>query len=197
MRGRAVLRLGMVIGALLALTACGQMEGIKKQLGMTKQAPDEFRVVSRAPLSLPPEFTLRPPAPGAVRPQEGSATDRARQAIFRIDQPESKSDVFDRTFQVDGRSLGEVSLLKAAGADKIDPDIRLVVNRETNLINAGSDDFVESLIFWRDKEMPGTIIDASAEARRLRENAALGKNVTSGETPTIERRKKGLFEGLF
>lgn len=197
MRGRAVLRLGMVIGTLLALTACGQMEGIKKQLGMTKQAPDEFRVVSRAPLSLPPEFTLRPPAPGAVRPQEGSATDRARQAIFRIDQPESKSDVFDRTFQVDGRSLGEVSLLKAAGADKIDPDIRLVVNRETNLINAGSDDFVESLIFWRDKEMPGTIIDASAEARRLRENAALGKNVTSGETPTIERRKKGLFEGLF
>ncbi|MEE8188562.1 MAG: DUF3035 domain-containing protein [Kiloniellales bacterium] len=197
MRGRAVLRLGMVIGALLALTACGQMEGIKKQLGMTKQAPDEFRVVSRAPLSLPPEFTLRPPAPGAVRPQEGSATDRARQAIFRIDQPESKSDVFDRTFQVDGRSLGEVSLLKAAGADKIDPDIRLVVNRETNQINAGSDGFVETLIFWRDKEMPGTIIDASAEARRLRENAALGKNVTSGETPTIERRKKGLFEGLF
>lgn len=197
MRGRAVLRLGMVIGALLALTACGQMEGIKKQLGMTKQAPDEFRVVSRAPLSLPPEFTLRPPAPGAVRPQEGSATDRARQAIFRIDQPESKSDVFDRTFQVDGRSLGEVSLLKAAGADKIDPDIRLVVNRETNQINAGSDGFVEALIFWRDKEMPGTIIDASAEARRLRENAALGKNVTSGETPTIERRQKGLFEGLF
>jgi hypothetical protein len=187
----------MVIGALLALTACGQMEGIKKQLGMTKQAPDEFRVVSRAPLSLPPEFTLRPPAPGAVRPQEGSATDRARQAIFRIDQPESKSDVFDRTFQVDGRSLGEVSLLKAAGADKIDPDIRLVVNRETNQINAGSDGFVETLIFWRDKEMPGTIIDASAEARRLRENAALGKNVTSGETPTIERRQKGLFEGLF
>ena len=197
MKGRAVLRLGMVIGALFALTACGQMEGIKKQLGMTKQSPDEFRVVSRAPLALPPEFMLRPPAPGVARPQEGTATDRARQAIFRISQPESKSDVFEQTLRADGRSLGEVSLLKAAGADKIDPDIRLVVNRETSQINAGSDSFVEALIFWRDKETPGAIIDASAEAARLRENAALGKSVTEGETPTIERRDKGLFEGLF
>ena len=35
------------------------------------------------------------------------------------------------------------------------------------------------------------------ESRRLRENAALGKDVTAGETPTIERRKKALFEDLF
>ncbi|MCH8926537.1 MAG: DUF3035 domain-containing protein, partial [Proteobacteria bacterium] len=33
--------------------------------------------------------------------------------------------------------------------------------------------------------------------KRLRENAALGKAVTAGRTPTIERKSKALFEGLF
>ena len=67
MQGLGVVRLVLVASAVFALTAC---EGVKKQFGLTKQSPDEFRVVARAPLSLPPDFTLRPPEPGAVRPQD-------------------------------------------------------------------------------------------------------------------------------
>ena len=52
-------------------------------------------------------------------------------------------------------------------------------------------------MFWREEVPPGRIIDADAEAKRLRENAALGKPVTAGETPTIERKKKALLEGIF
>jgi len=39
-------------------------------LGMTKVVPDEFRVVTKAPLTVPPDYSLRPPAPGEPRPQE-------------------------------------------------------------------------------------------------------------------------------
>ncbi len=39
------------------LCACGLT---KKDLGLEKNAPDEMKVVSRAPLSIPPEFGLRP-----------------------------------------------------------------------------------------------------------------------------------------
>ncbi len=186
------LRIAGAIALILALSAC---EGVKKQLGMTKQSPDEFKVVSRAPLTVPPDFTLRPPQPGMARPQEGTVTQQARKVVFRLEQP--KEPTLEERFEADGRSLGELSLLKAAGADKADPDIRLIVDRETQQINAESEDFIEALVFWREKAEPGRVVDASEEARRLRENAALGKSVTTGETPTIERRRKALLEGLF
>ena len=192
MRREMGLRIAGAISLILALSAC---EGVREQLGLNKQSPDEFRVISRAPLSLPPDFTLRPPEPGIPRPQEGTATQQARKAVFRLEQP--KTQPLSEQVKADGRTLGELSLLKAAGADKIDPGIRQTIDFETRQINAESDDFIEALVFWRDKETPGRVVDATAEAKRLRANAALGRAVTAGETPTIERKSKGLFEGLF
>ena len=191
MAGLGVIRLACAAGLILALGAC---EGVKKQLGMTKQSPDEFRVVARAPLSLPPDFSLRPPQPGAVRPQEGTPAQQARQAIFRV---EDKKITAPEPLAVDsGRSRGELSFLKAAGADNVDKDIRTVVDREADSLQ-GDETFLQSLVFWREEDKPGTIVDADGEARRLRENSALGKDVSEGETPSIERRQKALFEGIF
>ncbi len=192
MRYEIGLRIAGAISLILALSAC---EGIQEQFGLTKQSPDEFRVVSRAPLSLPPDFTLRPPEPGIARPQEGTATQQARSAVFRLEQP--KTQPLNERVNADGRTLGELSLLKAAGADKIDPGIRRAIDLETQQLNSESEDFIEALVFWRDKEIPGRVVDATAEAKRLRENAAFGKAVTAGETPTIERKRKALLEGLF
>jgi len=48
---------------------------------MDRVGPDEFAVESRAPLTIPPEYDLRPPQPGAPRPQEGTAADKARKVI--------------------------------------------------------------------------------------------------------------------
>lgn len=45
--------------AVLALSACA---GVKDKMGLAKQSPDEFMVMSRAPLSLPPDYTERPVA---------------------------------------------------------------------------------------------------------------------------------------
>ncbi|HEY5599008.1 MAG TPA: DUF3035 domain-containing protein [Kiloniellales bacterium] len=187
-----VSRVSVVVALAVTLAAC---EGIKKQLGQTKQPPDEFRVVSRAPLTLPPDFTLRPPEPGATRPQEGTTAEQARQAIFRVEEPQVAP--VPAAAVADGRSAGEQSLLRAAGAENADPNIRQLVERETLRLNDESEGFIDSLIFWRDKEVPGVVVDAQSEAQRLRENAALGKEATSGQTPTIERRKKAIFEGIF
>ncbi len=192
MRHGVGMRIAGAVAMILALGAC---QGVRDQLGLSKQSPDEFKVVARAPLTLPPEFTLRPPEPGIPRPQEGTTAQQARQAIFRLEQP--KAQPLEQEIGVDGRSRGELSLLKAAGADKIDPAIRRTIDSETQRLNAESDDFIDALVFWRKKEEPGLVVDAAEEAKRLRENAALGKPVTAGETPTIERRKKALFEGIF
>ena len=42
----------------LAVSACNTVT--KKDLGLVKEAPNEFMVMSRAPLSLPPEYDVRP-----------------------------------------------------------------------------------------------------------------------------------------
>ena len=47
-------------------------------LGLDKQAPDEFSVVARAPLELPPDYSLRPPRAGTLRPQDLTPTETAR-----------------------------------------------------------------------------------------------------------------------
>jgi hypothetical protein len=64
-------------GALL-LPGCTDL---KRSIGLEKTSPDEFAVESRAPLTMPPDFELRPPQPGVARPQEKSSGQQARQVI--------------------------------------------------------------------------------------------------------------------
>ena len=66
------------IGCGLLLSGCS---GLRQAIGMDRVGPDEFAVESRAPLTIPPEFDLRPPQPGAARPQDVTAAEKARKAI--------------------------------------------------------------------------------------------------------------------
>jgi hypothetical protein len=52
-------------------------------------------------------------------------------------------------------------------------------------------------VFWRTPEQPGVVLDPAREQQRLRENAALGREQTVGDTPIIQRRRRGLLEGIF
>lgn len=45
------------------LSACSDM---KKSLGIENSAPNEFMVTTRAPLTLPPDFDLRPVSSGSA-----------------------------------------------------------------------------------------------------------------------------------
>ena len=76
---RAAAHVVFVAATVISLAAC---ENMKNQLGLGKQSPDEFSVVTRAPLTLPPNYALRPPAPGERRPQETTMQERAKLAIY-------------------------------------------------------------------------------------------------------------------
>lgn len=181
-----------LLGAAFAVSGC---ENVKQQFGMAKSPPDEFKVVSRAPLTVPPNFSLRPPEPGAARPQEGTPRDQARRTVFRIEDRQQRS--VDEVIPADGRSQAERALLMQAGVAEAEPDIRQVVNRETSQLNEADESLIDDLVFWRADEPPGEVVDAGAESRRLREAQALGEPVTGADAPTIERREKGLLEGIF
>ena len=72
-----------------------------------------------------------------------------------------------------------------------------VIDSETDRINAESEEFLEYLVFWKDKPPAGVLVDPEAEARRLQENATLGRGATEGQTPTIQRKEEALFENIF
>ena len=207
----------------LALAAC---EGVKQELGLTKQPPDEFAVVaSKAPLVVPPDFTLRPPRPGAPRPQEPQPAEAAKNALMASAQPDSRGRTLTaqpgasgprqfaavgpatgpvvfgapppRTAAPAGPSQGEKALLSQAGTDAANPSIRDIVNRESALLADADRSFADKLIFWQEPAPPGVVVDAEAEAKRLRENAAVGRTAAEGESPIVVRRKRGWLEGIF
>ena len=182
----------LAVSGVLLLAGCS---GVQEQFSLTSTPPDEFKVTTRAPLALPPDFNLRPPAPGEPRPQEGTATQQAKQVIFRAS--DNADLALEEAMPSDGRSMGERALLVEAQADQAQAGIRQVVEQESKTLREDDGYLYDVLVFWRDEEPPGQIIDAEAEAKRLQENAALGKPVTAGETPTIERRKKAFLEGIF
>lgn len=82
----------LLAGASAMLAACGG-GGV-----FNRERPDEFAVQRQAPLVVPPDFTLTPPAPGAPRPTEGTASEQALEALFGGPAPRSRveASVIDR-----------------------------------------------------------------------------------------------------
>ena len=175
-----------LILALFAFAASGCSDA-RRALGLEKSPPDEFQVVSRAPLTLPPDYSLRPPQPGAPRPQERSVQDTARTAVTGIIAGGGSA----------SSSAGEKALLTRAGTAQANPDIRELVGREAGELAAADETLVDRLIFWRKPQDRSPVVDAQKEAQRIRENQALGRPVSEGDTPTITRRKLGPLEGIF
>ena len=182
------------VACLLALAGC---ENAKNALGMTKQAPDEFAVVTRAPLSIPPDFGLRPPQPGAERPQEQTPRNRARELLLgRQGQPDPQA-AAEQAVASGKYARGEAAILQRAGALDADPSIRQKIDSESTAIAASERGFMDNILFWQERQPPGQIVDAAQEARRLREAAALGDAPNKGDVPVIERRERGWLEGIF
>jgi hypothetical protein len=106
----------LLAGASAMLAACGGGTGV-----FNRERPDEFAVQRQAPLVVPPDFTLTPPAPGAPRPSEGTASEQALEALFGGPAP---------------RSRVETSVLDRAGSAA--PNIRSVVgDNDTNTVAKG------------------------------------------------------------
>ena len=168
------------MAALLALSACDR---IRQVSGLEKQSPDEFVVVTRAPLSLPPDYGLRPPRPGAARPQETEVATEAQDLLAPREEAPASS--------------GETELLEASRAADADPDIRRKLDRDASILSADDKGLVERILSRDDDSRSEAVVDAKREAERLRENAERGKAPTEGATPRIERRSRGWLEGLF
>ncbi len=174
----------------MALFVAGCEANLGSMFGYERSGPDEFSVVKRAPLTLPPDFGLRAPDPGADELNRVTARATAKSALIGGDLTPRQQQRLVREKVAKGNSPGEVALLAKANALNADPDIRRIVDDESNSLARENEDFVDDLLFWKEKQLPGAVVDATGEAKRLQENSSLGRPVTEGETPTITTQKE-------
>ena len=138
---------------------------LTRTFGLDRQTPDEFTVTTRAPLSIPPDFSLPPPSPGASRPQEVSTQSAAEAAL-------APQTALGGTAGSD--SAGQDALVRQAGPGA-PAGIRHQVDQEVGL-DRPRQGFADALIFWRPAAPSGTALDPVGESQRLRRDAALGQS---------------------
>src|SRR5512143_1277174 len=78
MRSRQFLHLVIFCGIAAGLTGC---DTLRNAAGEGKDSPDEFAVVTKAPLVIPPDFNLHPPAAGAAPTNQVAPTQAAQAAL--------------------------------------------------------------------------------------------------------------------
>jgi hypothetical protein len=176
----------LLLGCALTLLGGCSSDKLARTFGLTRDAPDEYTVTTRAPLSMPPDYNLRPPRPGAPRPQEQSEREQAAEALvpqLALGAPQGSA------------SPGQSALVQEAGP-AAPSDIRRRIDQETNRANS-DDSFIDKVLYWRKPNSQHVQVDPGKESQRLRENAALGEKPDVGTTPIIQQKNEGWFTHLF
>jgi hypothetical protein len=144
--------LAAIVGAGFTLQGC---ESIRQATGAVKQAPDEFTVLTKAPLVIPPDYNLRPPQPGVASRNEVDPDQQAQAALF-APSPADQAAALDSSY-----SDGEKLLLAKSSALGTDPNIRRTVNAD-----AGEDDqgpaFASKVLFEGAMPPPPRAVAAAA-----------------------------------
>ncbi|MFM2128594.1 MAG: hypothetical protein RL477_140 [Pseudomonadota bacterium] len=170
---------------LLAALAVSGCSGARQTLGLVRTSPDEFAVVAKPPLVLPPDFGLRPPVPGA--PPTAAQANPVAQAATALAAPVPTPNANAAPAGRAGLTAAENALLGAAGVAATDPGIRQRVDLESAQLAEKDRGFVGRLLSF---QRPPEAVDPFAEAERLR---AAGQPVTTGPQPTARRSGGGLL----
>ena len=161
----------MAIFASSIILGCTQTT---KALGIKKNAPNEFNILTKAPLVVPPEYNLRPPQIGTSSSENNYSQESAREALLgNIDEVEP--------------TRGEVVLMSKAGVGSANPEIRLEIDG-SNSVERKSRGFSDQVLFWKDGSSissNSTPMDSDVEAKRLEAiiSATGGKDVKITKRP--------------
>ncbi len=131
-------KLALIIGLSFALSNC---QSVREATGVAKLAPDEFTVLTKAPLIVPPDYNLRPPQPGAADRNLSSPADMARNALFQQQDAATAAARLGQDY-----SEGERMLLARTGASLADPAIRQQIRIDSGQTDQG-DEFARGVLF--------------------------------------------------
>lgn len=166
----------ITLAALIVATGGTACQSTTKALGLNSAAPNEFNILTKAPLVVPPEYNLRPPQVGASSAENNYSQQAARRALIGdIDEAEP--------------TRGEIVLMTKAGVGRANQEIRLEIDGQ-NSVERKSDGFTNRVMFWKDGavQLPtGGALDPEAEAKRLESI----RSATGGGEVKIMRKPGG------
>ncbi len=167
--------IGLTALAAAALISTG-CSSAGKALGARGNAPNEFNIITKPPLVVPPEYNLRPPRLGELNVEEKFATVAARKALIGDIDPAKPSQ-------------GEAVLIAKAGGGRADPAIRVIIDGQNSIVRKNRG-FTDRVLFWKDGKAygpDGQPLDPDQEQRRMKAISS----ATGGGTVEIKRRPTG------
>jgi len=198
-RVRSSLLLVAVLG--VATLPLGGCDSFNRAIGKTRVIPDEFQVVSNAPLAIPPDYALRPPRVGNG-PEQANPTDQARETVFRAGDTASQQPA--PVAPSPSMSAGEQDLLRQAGATNAPSDIRRTVDADPTEGVPFDRGLVDKLLFWSGPTTPPSnqTLNPGEEQSRIRVAQSVARPggpaaapPADAPVPTFERgqKKSGWF----
>ncbi|MEL6978686.1 MAG: DUF3035 domain-containing protein [Pseudomonadota bacterium] len=161
-KGASAARALLVVVIAGLATGCSSFN-LREELGLIGEGPDAFTVVKKKPLEMPADMdTLPTPQPGAPSLVDPRPVDDAQIALKGTATP---------TTVAAAPSGGEAALLRAAGAEQADPEIREKLIEDSE----ATDQRLLDAIIPSMREEDRTL-DPAAEAERLAEEARRTKN---------------------
>lgn len=171
---------------ILLLNGCGE---VKEKIGIIQKAPDEFQVYESKPLSVPPNFELRPPAEGEILTNE-----RDQNIIFT-----------DENNIDENLTLNDEILLIAVGEKKIEQNIRKIINKE-NSIQEVDKSLLDKIInfepiFEVEEDKESQNINAEEEKKRIEdlksEIQSIETNLEDTENNNVTDEEKSFLDEIF
>jgi hypothetical protein len=178
-------RIAAILTLGLALIGC---ESIRQATGAAKAPPDEFTVLTKAPLIIPPDYNLRPPQPGVASRNEIDPDDQARAALF----PQNAAAAVAALGV--NYSDGEKLLLTKTNALSVDPNIRRSITSDVGQEDQGPG-FAQKVLY-QGANAPAGSAPAAAAAPANAMPAAAPANAMPAAAPATGRMPNGvLYEG--
>lgn len=187
--------------ALAAAFLVGACADVRQSLGLDIRPPDEFKVVSRAPLAIPESLDDLPALrPGAPRPQEIQPVAQAQTALFGDALPEGRSGEGEKVLVAAaiGHALTTTGHLVVGSDVEVRPDIRARIDAEHRFILDDAT-WIEEINPVTDYGDPTeVVVDAVKERQRLQTAAALGLPPNEGdfESYVVPHEEKALLQGV-
>jgi len=168
--------------AALALCLCAGLlsgcDSLRDAAGLTKKSPDEFAVTTKAPLVIPPDFSLRPPLPGAPPSNTRDPSSNAEMALFANADPQTVANGMTGNF-----TPGEKMLLANAKTQNSDPAIRARLNADQRATVQNADrSFTDRLLLTRATPDNGKPVNADAEIAKGSKAAAAAAKARKKES---------------
>ena len=170
---------------ILFLSSCSNST---KTINFKSESPDEFAILRKEPLVIPPNFNLRPPSVKSSNPNLSSRENNLKSAIFLTDKTNKSSKNNSK------KSKGEIQLIKSIGEGKLGSRIREVLEDENRQLSKAQDGVVEKIISQvTGNGSVGKVVNPQTEVKRLQEQQSVGEITVPGQGTVIITRTTRSF----